>query len=127
VWRKKNPLVDTRLILHVVLHSVYQDIASGRIDVLELLSCDDIRFFVEVISEAGEVERRLFQAMPDVTLASVVGDLQLSPAHWNVEVTPPPGLDSRPIELNAQQLKQTLQTLGIVPGSTLHFRRVIDT
>lgn len=127
VWKKKNPQIDTRLMLHVVLHSVYQDIASGRIDVLELLSCDDIRFFVEVISEAGEVERRLFQAMPDVTLGSVVEDLQLSPAHWNVEVTPPPALDAGPIELNAQELEQTLQTLGIVPGSTLHFRRVIDT
>jgi hypothetical protein len=63
-WRKNNPGVDCRLALHVVLDSVYQDIASGRIDVLELLSCADIRFFVEVVSDAGEVERRLFQTCP---------------------------------------------------------------
>jgi len=125
-WRKKNPKQTCRLVLHVVLESVYQDIASGRIDVLELLSCEDIRFFVEVVSESGEVERRLFQIMPDVTLNSVVTELQLSPGQWTVQVTPPPSRDNRPRKLTSKHLAQTLQKLGVVPGSTVHFRRAVD-
>ena len=122
-WRNTHPSVDCKLALHVVLDAVYQDIASGRIDVLELLSCADIRFFVEVVSDAGEVERRLFQTMSDLTLDAVVEDLQLSPAQWRVKVTPPPSLDDRWFELNAETLTQTLQTFGVVPGSTIHFHR----
>ena len=36
-WRKENADADCRLALYVVLDAVYLDIASGRIDVLELL------------------------------------------------------------------------------------------
>jgi hypothetical protein len=123
VWRKAHPEAACRLVLHVVLDAVYQDIASGRIDVLELLSCTDMRFFVEVVSEAGEVERRLFQTMPDLTLGALVEDLQLSADQWTVKVTPPPSLDDSPFDLKLERRKQTLQTLGVVPGSTVHFHR----
>lgn len=125
-WRKKNSSVNCKLALHVVLDTVYQDIASGRIDVLELLTCEDIRFFVEVVSEVGEVERRLFQEMPDLTLGTVVESLQLSAAEWTMKVTPPPSLDDRWLDLNPEALTQTLQTLGVVPGSTVHFHRRPD-
>lgn len=125
-WRKKNSSVNCKLALHVVLNTVYQDIASGRIDVLELLTCEDIRFFVEVVSEVGEVERRLFQEMPDLTLGTVVESLQLSAAEWTMKVTPPPSLDDRWLDLNLETLTQTLQTLGVVPGSTVHFHRRPD-
>jgi hypothetical protein len=124
-WRKKNSnsRVCRKLALHVVLDSVYQDIASGRIDVLELLTCEDIRFFVEVVSEAGEVERRLFQEMPDYTLGTMVKDLQLSATQWTMKVTPPPSRDECELHLTPEILAQTLQTLGVVPGSTVHFHR----
>ena len=127
VWRETEPKRDCRLVLHVVLPSLYQEIASGRIDVLELLSCPDIRFFVEVVSAEGEVERRLFQEMPDVMLGSVVKNLHLTSAQWSVEVTPPPTRDEGPLDLNPERLQQTLQELGVVPGSTVHFRRRSDT
>ena len=44
------------MALHVVLDAVYHDIISGRIDVLELLNCRDMRFFAEIISDAGVLE-----------------------------------------------------------------------
>ena len=77
-----------------MLEAVYQDIASGRVDVLELLSSRDVRFFAEVVSSTAEVERRLFQLMPDTTLKELVSDLQLSPDHWQFEITPPPSLQA---------------------------------
>jgi hypothetical protein len=127
-WRKENPKLDCRLALHVMLDSVYQDIANGRIDVLELLSCADIRFFVEVVSDNGELDRRPFQETPDVTLGSVVRNLQLTESLWTVRVSPPPvmpdGNEDETLQLSPQRLAQTLQMLGIVPGSTVHFSRV---
>lgn len=125
-WRKKHPKRPCRLVLHVVLDTVYQDIASGRIDVLELLSCGDVRFFVEVIQDDGQIERRLFQTMPDLTLAVIANDLQLATEQWQVKVTPPPSLDDRWLELNPQTLGLTLQMFGVVPGSTVHFKRLND-
>jgi len=124
-WRKKNSnsRIDRKLVLHVVLDTVYQDIASGRIDVLELLTCEDVRFFVEVVSEADEVERRLFQKMPDYMLDTMVKDLQLSATQWTVKVTPPPSLDDCERDLTRDTLAQTLRTLGVVSGSTVHFHR----
>ena len=37
------------------------DVASGRLDVLELLTSRDLRFFVEIIQDSGRLERRLFR------------------------------------------------------------------
>jgi hypothetical protein len=125
-WRKGHPRHPCRLVLHVMLDSVYQDIASGRIDVLELLSCADVRFFVEVVQDDGQIERRLFQTMPDLALAVIVDDLQLSAEQWQVKVTPPPTLDDHWLELNQQILGLTMQMLGVVPGSTVHFKRPDD-
>ena len=121
-WRDQHPMVACRLALHIVLDSVYRDVASGRIDVLELLSCKDIRFFVEIVSDRGEVERRLLQNMPDERLCSLVKRLGLSPEHWTLQVTPPPSLEPTEPPLS-ERLDLTLQQLGVVPGSTLHFRR----
>ena len=123
-WRDRNSEATCRLTLHVVLDSVYQDIASGRIDVLELLSCKDVRFFVEVVSGTGEIERRLFQSMPDETLGSLVQQLGLSAEYWTLEVTPPASLAPQPPL--PERLDLTLQMLGVVPGSTLHFHRVAE-
>jgi hypothetical protein len=125
-WRRAgHQEVDCKLALHVVAEPVYREIASGRIDVLELLSCSDVRFWAEVVSENGEFERRLFQEDPKTTLGDVVRELNLSPEHWTFEVSPAPSLDDlkeprKPISGNAAR---TLQNLGVVPGSTLHFRR----
>jgi len=110
-------------VLHVVADSVFREIASGRIDVLELLSCTDSRFFVEVVGERGEPERRLFQTMPEVSLAHVAEDLQLAPGMWQAKVTPPPDIQDAWHALDDATLERTLASFGVVPGSTLHFSR----
>jgi hypothetical protein len=69
------------------------------------------------------MERRLFQVMPEIKLGKIVRELQLSPALWALEVTPPPSLEDPGLESLRKQMGRTLQSLGVVPGSTLHFRR----
>jgi hypothetical protein len=123
-WRRAHPDANCQLAIHVVLDAVYLDIASGRIDVLELLSCSDLRFFVEVIADGGEIERRLLQMLPQTAIDDLIAQLQLSPDCWTLEVTPPPSLEPQPPNPLRSRSGETLQSLGVVPGSTIHFRRV---
>ena len=124
-WRRHNPTSACRLALHIVSQPVYADIASGRIDVLELLSCYDFRFWAEVVSSRRQIERRIFQEMPDVQLREIVHAMNLSADHWTVEVSPATSVGEldQPIRPVRECLDLTLEDLGIVPGSTFHFRR----
>jgi hypothetical protein len=124
-WRRSQPDAGCQLMLHIMSQPVYADVASGRIDVLELLSCLDVRFWAETIWSTGELERRLFQEKSDYKLSDIVRVLNLSPADWTVEVSPVPSPDDlkRPERPVRERLDETLEMLGIVPGSTLHFRR----
>jgi hypothetical protein len=121
VWRNAHEDVPCRLVLHVVSPAVYMDVASGRIDVLEILSCADVRFFVEIIQDDGGIERRPFQRGADEELGVLVEELKLPVDLWAMEVTPPPSLDLQPALRDC--VKLSLQDNGVVPGSTLHFRR----
>lgn len=124
-WRRRpQAKANTcRLVLYLVQDSVIQAVAGGRIDVLELLSCTDMRFFAEVVGEGGELERRLFQTKPELPLAEVAADLQLARDEWELRVSPPPDASDPWLALDAERLARALQSLGVVPGSTLHFRR----
>jgi hypothetical protein len=125
-WRKtrRNRNVDCRLALHVIAPAVYMELASGRIDVLELLSCVDLRFWAEIAAHSEEFERRLFQTSSKEKLSAIVRKLNLSPQHWTVEVSPAPR-PYDPIRRVSALLHRTLDDLGVVPGSTLHFRRAV--
>lgn len=122
-WRRKHPRAPCSLEICVVNDAVWLDIASGRIDVLELLACTDLRFFVEAVGADGRLERRLVQTGPQVEIGELVADLQLWAPSWQMKVTPPPGSDEPVFEdLDAPLLPRSLQSLGVVPGSTVHFR-----
>lgn len=124
-WRRGAATTPCRLALHVMSEPVYADVASGRLDVLELLSCRDLRFWAEIVPRTGEIERRLFQEMPDVLLDEIVQALNLSADQWTVEVSPATTVEelARPNRPVRACLNLNLQGLGVVPGSTLHFRR----
>jgi len=53
-----------------------------------------MRFFAEIVSDVGVLERRLFQMMPDTQLNEIVRQRQLPSEHWTVEVTLPPSLEA---------------------------------
>jgi len=126
-WRRKHPDHRCRLALHVVDTSLCHDIASGRIDVLEILRCDHIRFWAEVVDSPDKLDRRLFQYMPETTtLGFICDELGLTASEWKLEISPPPTNDPRDFahdRLSAELLGRTLDKLFVVAGSTLHFRR----
>src|SRR5262249_27311583 len=116
----------SRLVLHVLAESVTMEIAAGRLDVLELLSCEDVRFSTEIVRDDRSVERRVFELPPRSTrLHDVIRKLDLGRRGWPVAVGPAPSLHREfraglPVEKCAAR---TLHEIGVVPGSTLHFRR----
>ena len=121
-WRRAHPDMPCRLALHLVAPSVYMEIASGRVDVLELLSCADVGFWAEILTDSGDVERRLFQVEQDLPLSQIVSEMNLSPDHWMVQVSPAPTLD-QPVHRLAAALSTTLQDLGVVPGQHASFSK----
>jgi hypothetical protein len=122
-WRRENPSEPCTLVLHVVSHPVLVELTSGRIDVAELLGCPDVRFFAEIVFPAGEMQRRVFQKAGDASLRDVVRELDLSPDGWVVDVSPPPDPGGTVRLAVPERLDASLESLGVVPGSTLHFHR----
>jgi hypothetical protein len=125
-WLARNRTARCKLVLHALQESVTMEIAGGRLDVLELLSCDDVRFSTEMVRDDRSIERRVFELRPHATrLSDVVRQLNLSPRRWSVEVSPRPSVhrDFQPRRRVSSCARATLHELGVVPGSTLHFRR----
>jgi hypothetical protein len=130
-WRRRNPSYDGRLALHVVDPSVYREIQSGRIDILELLFCEDVRFWAEIVEDEVLLERRQFQRGETTLLGDIVKELGLSENHWTFEVSPLTGIDETVgfVALSKRHVDgrghtaRSIRELGVVPGSTLHFRR----
>jgi len=125
-WKRSKPSCDSRLVVHVVDPSVYREFQSGRIDVLELLLCEGIRFGTEIIEGEVLVERRQFQKSETTKLETIVGELGLSVQHWAFELSPLTGIDETvgPTALSATLLGRSIRQLGVVPGSTVHFTRL---
>ncbi len=73
-------------------------------------------------------DRRLFQKPPSATVEEIVTELGLSPASWELEVSPPASIDdaTAPSRELPGRLGYTLQELCVVPGGTFHFSRPPD-
>jgi hypothetical protein len=126
-WRREHPHVDLRLVMHLIQPEVYSEIASGRLDVLELLTCEDLRFWVEVRWSEAEIERRLFQLASTQPLRAVLATLNLPAPGWTFRIVP--WGDPRYAQaLNVgESLDCTLDELSLVPGATLRFERAGST
>ena len=123
-WLRANPESRTRLVLHVMDETVLRELSSGRLDVVELLHCSDLRFWTE-IEDAGSLQRRSFHCDPQTTLERIAGELCLHAESWTFELVPHTSVepDATRARSVAQCAARTLDALGVVPGSTLHFKR----
>jgi hypothetical protein len=122
-WRRAHPEAGLRLVLHVIDPDVRLDIDSGRIDVLELLSCEEVRFWVEIRHDGLEAERHIELRSPETTLGEIAERYHAASPHWRAEALPAPTHLQRLLPLTPETLSLPLTEIGIVPGSTLRFRR----
>jgi hypothetical protein len=116
-WRKKNaePL---SVSIHVVDPNVIHTLTANKIDIGELLSCGDVRFWVQVVGDSGIVERTI-QILPGTTrLRELLDSMGLPKRGFLVDVTPAPTNEYR-AEPVQSVLGRTLDALGVVPGATV--------
>jgi hypothetical protein len=124
-WKRGNPADTACLTLHITDPEVCREIASGRIDVGELLLAEDLRFWAEIVERDGSLERRLFHKLPTATLADLVDELGLSSDYWTFDVSPPASIENPHSSevVVSTRLDRTLRDLRLMPGGTLHFHR----
>ncbi len=120
-WRRRHPRRRLVLALHVIAPAVTEEIARERLDVIELLACRDIRYWVIVDNGHDAPERILRQDPADFPLGAVREALAVPSSAWEMEVYPKAFAEKDRSKL-AGRLR-TLQSHGVVPGSTVVFRR----
>lgn len=109
-----------KVSIHVVDPGVLFNVATGRVDIPEILSCQDLRFWVQLVLEDAAAERQLFFAAPTLKLHELLSELDLPRSQWMLEVSPAPSNDARAEPVDTA-LDRTLEELGVVPGVTLRF------
>jgi hypothetical protein len=118
-WRRGGRS-GLRLCIHLVHPGALFEVASGRMDVVELLTAEDVRFWVEVVDSRSVLERELVFAPAERTLGAIAEQFELRTGKWSIEVSPRPRPDSRPEPLS-RLLKADLLQIGVIPGATLRF------
>jgi hypothetical protein len=122
-WKRViRPRYELVLELRIWQPAIYQELASGRMDVLELLSSEAVRFWVDIERGDGTVERRLFSEAPERELRELQRRLELPESGWTIEVIPAPRAHQKPYAIG-EVLDRSLIDLGVVPGCTLSIRR----
>ena len=121
-WARRRHVTDVpELILHVVDPSVLAAISANLINIVELLTCVDLRFWVELLRQDGEVERHQLFREPTTEVCTLLDDLDIPDSGWTFDLHPNPTVTwarQDVSELRGSDL-QTLQALGVLPGSLI--------
>lgn len=118
-WRRatENALA---LRIHVTDPRALLELASGRLDVVELLTCEDVRFWVEVVDSGQVLERELVFDDCDHPLSRIAERFDVPRTGWEVDVNPRPRRDSEESTVDALW-ESDLLSVGVIPGATLRF------
>lgn len=134
-WRRnKGDQGLLELAVHLTDPVVLFDMTTGRIDPLELLMCDDLRFTVEIEHNSNTLVSESYQCLGSVTLGEIAKamgvltpkDKQQAAGRWLVEVEPSPNgypLIRPLVSSGAKQkgLNTSLSELGVVTDGVLRF------
>ncbi len=136
-WRRaKGGQGLLELAVHLNDPGVLFDMTTGRIDPLELLMCDDLRFTVEVEDSANTLVSESYQCRGSVTLRDLAEamrilrstDTRQAPRQWLVEVDPSPTgfphIQSLSAGARSEGLDAALSDLGVVTDCVLRFVRI---
>lgn len=115
-----------RLVVHLVDDELLAELASGRFDAAECLVHDRVRFWIEVADDdrGDRVDRQQMYVGYDAMLGSVAADLNVAGAGWGFVVVPSPMLEDSAPRVVEEARDSTLESLGVLPGSTVRFLRI---
>jgi hypothetical protein len=121
-WCRARPERKLELSIYVVDSSIYLEIIRRRLDVDELLSSCDLRFWAKVIYPDGKVQRRMCQELEDVPIGELAQGLGLDQEHWSVTSIPQIGsaddADATPVSAVSREPLSS----RVIPGGTLRFK-----
>ncbi len=111
------------LVINILDPAVWFPLQAQKINVEDILSSQNLRFWAEIRPQQGEVSRLLCIRSEEEGVATVARLFGFLPdtAGWEVEVHPRPTPDVAPHPL-AAVWEHDLVSIGVVPGSTVLFR-----
>jgi len=118
-WRRRTDQT-TALKIHVFDARALLEVATGRLDVVELASCEDVRFWVEIVDGEQILERELVFADCDDSLGSIAQRFDIPATGWQMEINPRPRPDTLPDSVQ-DAWESDLLMVGVIPGATLRF------
>ncbi|MDX2107102.1 MAG: SIR2 family protein [Candidatus Melainabacteria bacterium] len=102
---------------------LFSNIIAGKINIDEVLACNDIRFWAIVHPALGREREVILLENEDTTLGDIMENLGLDKEdaeHWFVETLPKPSVTST-LDLVKEHLSSSLSAFGVLPGSRLMF------
>jgi hypothetical protein len=98
------------------------ELDAQRIDLVELLDSDWVRFWVEVADGDGRADRELRHERFDLVLGELARPHFATAPGWNATVIPGATRADESVEV-ASAAGRTLEELGVLPGATVRFHR----
>lgn len=120
-WHARTP-EGPRLLVHVVDEELLHELDAQRIDLLELLELEAVRFWVEVADGEGRADRELRHERLDLHLGQLAKPYFTIGTDWNATVIPGSTRADESVEV-AAGADRTLEELGVLPGATVRFHR----
>jgi hypothetical protein len=123
-WGRGDPRRHLELMIHLVDPSLALEITTRRLDLQELLSSKDLRFWAKAVYPDGRVQRQMCQEKEDVTLGEMAKWLGMDVAQWQVQPFPQIGSakEDKPADLAA--VKDDPLAHWVIPGGTLRFSTI---
>jgi hypothetical protein len=100
--------------------SAWNAVQSRRLDPHEIMGCEALRCFVE-LDEGGLIRRTPMYVSEEKQMIDLADYFQVAVEGWEARIYPSPFFDQ---QLTSTTATRTLRDLGIVPGSTIRFRRI---
>ncbi|MEZ5398219.1 MAG: SIR2 family protein [Bryobacteraceae bacterium] len=120
-WARRHPLNPLELAIHVLDPSIYMEIARGRLDLEELLTSLDLRFWAKAVYPDGRIERQYCQELEDAPLGEFAQWIGLDPGLWQVESIPPIGSAPESGVVPVSRMRNEPLSARVLPGGTLRF------
>lgn len=108
------------LRIHLMDPRALLEVSAGRLDVVELLTCEDVRFWVEVVDGGQVLERELVFADCDDPLSRIAERFDVPRGAWQIDVNPRPRLGAQQ-QTTESDWDTDLLSIGVIPGATLRF------
>ncbi|MBW3655601.1 MAG: SIR2 family protein [Gemmatimonadetes bacterium] len=118
-WRRRTPSA-VALKVHVVDPGALLEVTTGRLDPGELMTCDDVRFWVEVVDAGQVLEREMVFGGCEDPVGDLASRFDVPGAGWEMEVNPRPRADSKTCAVQAAW-NDDLLSVGVIQGATVRF------